>query len=311
MRSSGGGPRPARISAPARRWRGREAACSTWAAAPAPSPRCCRRARATRGWSRTASAPRPLARRARRNGGGARGAASRRLRPRLRLPGAGARGRPARHGVRDGGCLAPGGLLVLAMPIWPSAHTAVPNNLVNLPPHHLTWWNEGACRALAARLGLEALRVGAAAGLPHAGGGALDGAPVRAARAGGGGAPIRPRGLAVARRPRPRLRRGAAAGPAARPAAGREAAGHPAGGAQGRHADETDPATKAFVPRGAKELQQRPGLRIQHRSQAALPSRKYAFFQRRRVDRAQELAYFLIVRCSNHVHDALSLIGGF
>ena len=56
-------------------------------------------------------------------------------------------------------CLAPGGLLVLAMPIWPSAHTEVPNNLVNLPPHHLTWWNEGACRALAARLGLEALRV--------------------------------------------------------------------------------------------------------------------------------------------------------
>ena len=56
-------------------------------------------------------------------------------------------------------CLALGGLLVLAMPIWPSAHTEVPNNLVNLPPHHLTWWNEGACRALAARLGLEALRV--------------------------------------------------------------------------------------------------------------------------------------------------------
>jgi SAM-dependent methyltransferase len=57
-------------------------------------------------------------------------------------------------------CLRPGGLLVLAMPVWPSPHTEVPNNLVNLPPHHLTWWNEGACHALAARLGLGVMRVG-------------------------------------------------------------------------------------------------------------------------------------------------------
>jgi SAM-dependent methyltransferase len=56
-------------------------------------------------------------------------------------------------------CLKPGGLLALAMPAWPSPHTAVPNNLVNLPPHHLTWWNAGACRALAARLRLEAVRI--------------------------------------------------------------------------------------------------------------------------------------------------------
>lgn len=51
-------------------------------------------------------------------------------------------------------CLRPGGRLVLAMPIWPSPHTDLPNNLVNLPPHHLSWWTEGACRALAAALGL-------------------------------------------------------------------------------------------------------------------------------------------------------------
>jgi SAM-dependent methyltransferase len=63
-------------------------------------------------------------------------------------------------------CLAPGGLLALAMPIWPSSHTEIPNNLVNLPPHHLTWWNEGACRALAARLGLDALRVEALPAYP-------------------------------------------------------------------------------------------------------------------------------------------------
>ncbi|GAA0600034.1 hypothetical protein GCM10009416_42560 [Craurococcus roseus] len=64
------------------------------------------------------------------------------------------------------GCLAPGGLLVLAMPVWPSPHTEIPNNLVNLPPHHLTWWNEGACRALAARLGLEVARVEALPAYP-------------------------------------------------------------------------------------------------------------------------------------------------
>ncbi len=57
-------------------------------------------------------------------------------------------------------CLRPGGLPVLSMPIWPSPHTEMPNNLVNLPPPHLTWWTEGACRALCAALGLEPLRVG-------------------------------------------------------------------------------------------------------------------------------------------------------
>jgi SAM-dependent methyltransferase len=56
-------------------------------------------------------------------------------------------------------CLRPGGLLVVAMPIWPSALTDLPNNLVNLPPHHLTWWDEGACAALCAQLDLEPVRI--------------------------------------------------------------------------------------------------------------------------------------------------------
>lgn len=55
-------------------------------------------------------------------------------------------------------CLRPGGRLVLVMPVWPSPLTALPNNLVNLPPHHLTWWTEDACRALAAALGLAVER---------------------------------------------------------------------------------------------------------------------------------------------------------
>jgi SAM-dependent methyltransferase len=36
-------------------------------------------------------------------------------------------------------CLRPGGLLVAPMPLHPSPLTAFPNNLLNLPPHHLSW----------------------------------------------------------------------------------------------------------------------------------------------------------------------------
>jgi hypothetical protein len=63
-------------------------------------------------------------------------------------------------------CLRPGGLFVAAMPVWPSPHTELPNNLVNLPPHHLGWWDEGACRALCAALGLEPVRVEAIPAYP-------------------------------------------------------------------------------------------------------------------------------------------------
>jgi hypothetical protein len=37
--------------------------------------------------------------------------------------------------------------------------TAIPNFLVNAPPHHLTWWSCTAFRALAERLGLRPLEV--------------------------------------------------------------------------------------------------------------------------------------------------------
>jgi SAM-dependent methyltransferase len=51
-------------------------------------------------------------------------------------------------------CVKPGGLLMLGAPVWPSAMTAIPDFVFNAPPHHLSWWSEGAMRALAARLGL-------------------------------------------------------------------------------------------------------------------------------------------------------------
>nr|WP_280845047.1 class I SAM-dependent methyltransferase [Neoroseomonas nitratireducens] len=50
-------------------------------------------------------------------------------------------------------CVRPGGLVMLGAPTWPSAMTAIPNFVLNAPPHHLSWWNEGAMAALAARCG--------------------------------------------------------------------------------------------------------------------------------------------------------------
>lgn len=51
--------------------------------------------------------------------------------------------------------LKPGGVLQIGVPSWPSELTAIPNFVLNAPPHHLTWWTEDALRALATRLGLE------------------------------------------------------------------------------------------------------------------------------------------------------------
>lgn len=51
-------------------------------------------------------------------------------------------------------CAKPGGLVMLGAPLWPSPMTAIPNFCLNAPPHHLSWWNEAAMRALAARTGL-------------------------------------------------------------------------------------------------------------------------------------------------------------
>jgi SAM-dependent methyltransferase len=55
--------------------------------------------------------------------------------------------------MRD--ALKPGGLLLLGVPFWPTPLTAIPNFVLNAPPHHLTWWSEQALRALCDKLGLE------------------------------------------------------------------------------------------------------------------------------------------------------------
>lgn len=47
----------------------------------------------------------------------------------------------------------PGGLLIVGVPHVPSALTRIPNNPMNAPPHHLTWWTRAALTALAERHG--------------------------------------------------------------------------------------------------------------------------------------------------------------
>jgi SAM-dependent methyltransferase len=52
-------------------------------------------------------------------------------------------------------CLKPGGYLILATPKFPSTINDIPNFVFNAPPHHLSWWNEHALRALADSVGLQ------------------------------------------------------------------------------------------------------------------------------------------------------------
>jgi SAM-dependent methyltransferase len=51
-------------------------------------------------------------------------------------------------------CSRSGGRLYIAVPVWGSAITDIPNFVLNAPPHHLSWWNASALHALADHLDL-------------------------------------------------------------------------------------------------------------------------------------------------------------
>jgi len=51
-------------------------------------------------------------------------------------------------------CMKPAGHLCIVVPHRDSALTEIPNFVVNAPPHHLSWWNEGSLQTLARRLDL-------------------------------------------------------------------------------------------------------------------------------------------------------------
>ncbi len=52
-------------------------------------------------------------------------------------------------------CVRVGGRLCIVVPSRTSPLTEIPNFVLNAPPHHLTWWDEGALRAVADRLDLD------------------------------------------------------------------------------------------------------------------------------------------------------------
>lgn len=76
---------------------------------------------------------------------------------------------PRRHAELMVKLLKPGGLLILAAPLHPSPLTEIPNLPINIPPHHVTWWNPGAFEALAAELGLDVVEASALPPSPHQG----------------------------------------------------------------------------------------------------------------------------------------------
>jgi SAM-dependent methyltransferase len=53
-------------------------------------------------------------------------------------------------------CVRPGGRLCIVVPSRTSPLTEIPNFVLNAPPHHLSWWDEGALRAVAGQLDLRA-----------------------------------------------------------------------------------------------------------------------------------------------------------
>jgi len=56
-------------------------------------------------------------------------------------------------------CLRPGGKLIVAVPAYQSFLRFATNNLLNLPPHHLTHWSDAALRSIGGLLGLELLEL--------------------------------------------------------------------------------------------------------------------------------------------------------
>ena len=52
-------------------------------------------------------------------------------------------------------CVRPGGRLCIVVPSRTSPLTEIPNFVLNAPPHHLSWWDEGALQAVAGVVDLK------------------------------------------------------------------------------------------------------------------------------------------------------------
>ena len=76
---------------------------------------------------------------------------------------------PLRHAELMVKLVKRGGLLILAAPLYPSPLSEIPNFPINMPPHHVTWWNPGAFGALAEKLDLEIVEASTLPPSPHQG----------------------------------------------------------------------------------------------------------------------------------------------
>jgi SAM-dependent methyltransferase len=76
---------------------------------------------------------------------------------------------PRRYAEQMVRLLKPGGLLILAAPLHPSPLTEIPNFPINIPPHHVTWWNPRAFTALAKEIGLTVVEASELPPSPHQG----------------------------------------------------------------------------------------------------------------------------------------------
>jgi len=57
-------------------------------------------------------------------------------------------------------CLKPGGILIVSVPSADSFLRFMPNNALNLPPHHVTWWTDRCLRNVAGYLGASIVEMG-------------------------------------------------------------------------------------------------------------------------------------------------------
>lgn len=76
---------------------------------------------------------------------------------------------PLRHAELMVKLVKRGGLLILAAPLYPSPLSEIPNFPINMPPHHVTWWNPKAFSMLAEKLGLEVVEASTLPPSPHQG----------------------------------------------------------------------------------------------------------------------------------------------
>jgi SAM-dependent methyltransferase len=57
-------------------------------------------------------------------------------------------------------CLKPGGILIISVPSADSFLRFMPNNALNLPPHHVTWWTDRCLQNVAGYLGASIAKMG-------------------------------------------------------------------------------------------------------------------------------------------------------